>query len=118
MIFGGGGIFGNLIGQISDNFKAKREMKRAIELKKLEIIQTKETADIEWEKIMAEASKDSWKDEFWTVIFGFILLVPIYDPQIAISVFTAFDKAPEWFQYSFMVAVGASFGVKVWKGFK
>lgn len=111
-------IVPNLIGRISDAVKAKRDLKRAIELKKLEIVEKKETADVEWERIMAEQSGGSWKDEFWTIVLGFLLLIPLYDPAKAQVVFKHYADAPEWFQLCVLVAVGASFGVKIWKGFR
>jgi len=112
------GIIPSIIGRVADGFKNKRELKNAIAVKKLDLIQTKETADIEWEKAMAGASKDSWKDEFWTLIFGYLLLSPLWAPEQATAVFQHYTLAPDWFQACVLVSVGASFGVKIWKNLK
>ena len=34
-----------------------------------EVMKVAATHEAGWEKIMAEASKDSWKDEAWTICF-------------------------------------------------
>ena len=70
------------------------------------------TAD--WERIMAEASKSSWKDEWLTILFSIPLLgafIPSVTPYIH-SGFEALEKMPEWYQYFISIIVAASFGVK------
>jgi len=109
------GMVPNLIGRAADHFKNKRELKNAIAVKKLDHIREKDMADVNWEKAMAGASKDSWKDEFWTLIFGYLLLSPIWAPGQMSQVFAAYAEAPQWFQLCVLVSVGASFGVKIWK---
>jgi len=108
-------ILPNIIGKVADGFKHRREIKNAVQVKKLDLIEKKEMVDANWEKDMAGASKDSWKDEFWTLIFGYLLLSPIWAPGQMTKVFAAYAEAPDWFQLCVLVSVGASFGVKVWK---
>jgi len=112
------GMAPNIIGRISDGFKNKRELKNSIELEKIKHVREKGMADVNWEKSMAAASRDSWKDEFWTLIFGYLLLSPIWAPGQMTQVFLAYKGAPEWFQLCVLVSVGASFGVKIWKNLK
>jgi hypothetical protein len=111
-------IVPNIVGRIADHFRHKREVKNAVAIKKLEMIQARDMADTNWEMEQARNSNESWKDEFWTVVFGFLLLIPLYDPTKAAVVFEHYAKAPEWFQLCVLVSVGASFGVKIWKGLK
>ncbi len=111
------GMVPNLIGRVADGFKNRRNLKNAIELKKIEGVHTKEHADIKWEEKQADASKESWKDEFWTLVFGYLLLSPIWAPNQMREVFASYAEAPEWFQLCVLVSVGASFGVKIWKNF-
>ena len=112
------GMVPNLIGRVADGFKNKRDLKNAIALAKLDHVAEKGMADVNWEKAMAAASKDSWKDEFWTLIFGYLLLSPIWAPGQMAEVFAAYAQAPEWFQLCVLVSVGASFGVKIWKNLR
>ena len=69
---------------------------------------------------MADASANSWKDEFWTIV----LSVPIFmigysivvgDPEIVTRVedgFVALSGLPEWYQYLLFIAISSSFGIK------
>lgn len=111
-------IVPNLIGKVADGFKNRRDLKNEIALAKLDFVKEKGMVDANWEKNMAGASKDSWKDEFWTLVFGYLLLSPIWAPGQMTEVFTAYAAAPEWFQLCVLVSVGASFGVKIWKNLK
>lgn len=109
------GMVPNIIGKFSDARKNKRALANAIALKQIEGVQNKDMADINWEKQAMANSKDSWKDEFWTLIFGYLLLSPVWAPQQMKAVFLSYAEAPQWFQLCVLVSVGASFGVKVWK---
>mgnify|MGYP003126375711 CR=1 FL=1 len=69
---------------------------------------------------MADASANSWKDEFWTIILAIPLLcvgysIVVDDPDILIRVsdgFDALDTLPDWYQYLLFLAVSASFGIR------
>ena len=69
----------------------------------------------EWEKVHAKGSQTSWKDEFWTIIFavplvmGFIPGMKVY----ADAGFEALTTMPEWYQYTLVTMVLASFGIRV-----
>lgn len=83
---------------------------------KMSVIQN--TAD--WEVKMADASANSWKDEFWTLV----LAVPIFmigysivvnDPAVierTKQAFEALSTLPEWYQYLLFICISASFGIK------
>lgn len=77
--------------------------------------------DDKWRLIMAKASEGSWKDELLTITFVTILVINFipYEPiqQAMLQGWENLAKAPEWFTWSFMACVGASFGVKGWKSF-
>lgn len=80
---------------------------------------TKATAEIEWEKTMAEASGTSWKDELWTIFFVVILVIS-FIPGMAPYVQTGFDniaQLPDWFGYAVMLAISAAFGKNIVKDF-
>ncbi len=108
-------ILPNIVGRIADGFKHRRDVKNAVAVKQLEFVRDKTMVDSDWEKSAMQASKESWKDEFWTLIFGFLLLMPLWDPVGMKQVFLSYAEAPQWFQVCVLVSVGASFGVKVWK---
>ena len=110
----------NLIGPIANiaggYLKNKAEEKQAKHKAKMKVIEN----DGEWEAKMADASANSWKDEFWTCI----LAVPIFMVGYAIVVddlsvidrveqgFAALSNLPEWYQYLLFIAISSSFGIK------
>lgn len=124
-------IVPSIIGSVSDHFKDKRELnkletmarseiKQAVTKANLEKIAAGQVADIQWEQTMAVGSTTSWKDEFWTIVLG-IPAVMSFIPGMDVFVvdgFAALSGTPLWYQNMLMVAIGAAFGVQVWKKFK
>ena len=96
--------------------KGKADEKKAIQQRKITAIQN----DANWEANMADASKSSWKDEWFSIILSAPLIAVAYsvamDDQAVIvrmdEAFTALNSLPEWYQYLLFIAVSASFGVK------
>jgi hypothetical protein len=108
-------IFNGLTGLVSGYLDRKAEEKQAKHQAKMEVI--KQGGN--WEETMAAASKGSWKDEFWTLVFSIPLLCVFYgamfEPDIINKVdqaFTALENLPEWYQYLLFMAVSASFGIR------
>ena len=103
----------NLVGGYLNN---KHEQAQAKHQAKLQVIQN----DADWESKMADASSNSWKDEFWTIV----LAVPLFclgysvvadDASIVDRVRYSFDvlsTLPDWYQYLLFLAVSASFGIR------
>lgn len=96
--------------------KGKADEKKAIQERKIQAIQN----DADWEAKMADATKSSWKDEWFSLILSAPLIAVAYsvamDDQAIIArmneAFTALNSLPEWYQYLLFIAVSASFGVK------
>ena len=120
-IFGGGiPIIGDLVGAFTDGLKHKRDLKSAIALAKIERINTLDTADVQWDKTMAEGSRDSWKDEWLTVwvtlfVFGIpsviILFMPEYMDRLD-QLYLSMDKIPEWLKIANGIVFAGAFGIK------
>ena len=72
------------------------------------------TGQVAWEGKMADASVDSWKDEFALVV----LLAPailVFIPGMRDYVKEGFEilaTLPDWYQYLLYIAISASFGIK------
>jgi hypothetical protein len=110
----------SLIGPVANiaggYLKNKAEEKQAKHEAKMKVIQS----DSDWESKAVDASANSWKDEFWTIV----LSVPIFmigysivvgDPEIVGRVeqgFVALSGLPEWYQYLLFIAISSSFGIK------
>lgn len=99
-----------------DFLKGKAEEKKAIQQRKINAIQN----DADWEAKMADATSNSWKDEFWSIILALPIAAVAYsvamdDATIIQRVnegFEALNGLPEWYQYLLFIAVSASFGLK------
>ena len=113
-------MFGSIIGAVSgvatsylDSKTAKNKAKAELELKKA-------SGEIDWEIMALEASKESWKDELWTVVFVVILVanfVPSIQPYMQAG-FANLEATPLWVQMGMGASISASFGIKMFKGFK
>jgi len=108
-------LIGPITELIGGFFKNKVEEKQAMHTAKMEVI--KQGGD--WEKSMAGASANSWKDEFWTIVFSIPLILVFYgamfEPNIIERVneaFKALESLPDWYQYLLFMAVSASFGIR------
>ena len=107
------GIVGNLA---SSWIKGKADESKAKQEVKLKAIQSEEN----WEKVMAEGSQTSWKDE-WFVIVLSIPMVGAFIPSLVPYIqqgFIVLDSMPEYYKGFLGAAIAASFGIKglaTWK---
>ena len=123
-------VIGNLIGTVGKVFEkwqerklVRAEGKVAVEKAKVEgeikKIQTLLEGEMEYDKIAAEGMKYSWKDEWFTILLSIPVIMCFipYEPlqaQVAIGFEILKVNTPEWFQYCFIGAIVASFGLKTW----
>ena len=82
---------------------------------KATIMKSAATSEAEWEKIMAQGSQSSWKDEWLTILFSVPLVLCFtgeWGRQTVSDGFAALESMPEWYQYTLGVIVAVSFGVR------
>jgi len=82
---------------------------------KATIMKSAATSEADWERIMAQGSQSSWKDEWLTGLFSIpLVLVFTGDKgrEIVANGFAALEVMPEWYQYTLGVIVAASFGIR------
>jgi hypothetical protein len=82
---------------------------------KATIMKSAATSEADWERIMAQGSQSSWKDEWLTILFSIpLVLVFVGDAgrEIVANGFAALETMPEWYQYTLGVIVAASFGIR------
>ena len=109
-------LLGPAMDLAKDFVKGKAEEKKAIQQRKISAIQN----DADWEAKMADATSNSWKDEFWSVILALPIAAVAYSVAMDDSTiiervnegFAALNGLPEWYQYLLFIAVSASFGLK------
>ncbi len=109
-------LLGPVAGLAKTWMNNRHEQSQAKHQAKMEVISNTAT----WEEKMAEASNNSWKDEFWTIV----LAVPLFclgysvvadDASIVDRVRYSFDvlsTLPDWYQCLLFLAVSASFGIR------
>ena len=113
-------IAGSLVEGQVEKSKAKAKATVARAEAEAEVMKVAATHEAGWEKIMAEASAGSWKDEAWTILFIVIIgmcFIPPLQPYVERG-FDALSRTPEWFQWAMYASIGASFGIRGIKGFK
>lgn len=117
-------IVGNLAGSWlqgkADEKKATSEAKVAKAKAEAEVMKVAATHEAGWEKIMAQGSRDSWKDEAWTTLFIAIIamcFIPPLQPFVERG-FAALETTPDWFQWAMYASIGASFGLRGLKGLR
>ncbi len=109
-------LIGPVTELIGGHFKRKAAEKQATHERKLEVIKT----DASWENKMADATQNSLKDEFWTLILALPLISISYgvmtdNPEVIERVrhgFQVFEELDDWYTYLLFLVVSASFGLR------
>jgi|TARA_R110000744_G_scaffold88772_3_gene172929 hypothetical protein len=82
---------------------------------KATIMKSAATSEADWEKIMAQGSQQSWKDEWLTILFSIPLILSFcgeWGRGVTEQGFGALEVMPDWYQYTLGVIVAASFGIR------
>ena len=99
---------------VTTGVKAKAATMQVTAEAKATALKTAAQSTADWERIMAEASKNSWKDEWLTIVFS-IPLILVFIPSMVPHIQAGFDvltTLPEWYHNVLFLIVSASFGVK------
>ena len=94
--------------------KARSRVKVAKAEAEAEVHKKVATGEIDWEKTMASASGDSWKDEYLVLVLtipAILVFIPGME-DIVQRGFVVLDSLPDWYQNALMIAISASFGIK------
>jgi len=108
------GMAGNWVDGKVEETKAKAVVKVEKAKADAEVQKRIATGEVDWEANMADATKDSWKDEFALVV----LLLPsilVFIPSLTEHVkagFEVLNTLPEWYQYCLYAAILSSFGLR------
>ena len=113
-------MIGQIIGSLGGLAKSYIDAKTTVKITEAEIKKKQLTGEIDWEQSAIEASKDSWKDELWTIVFVLILaanFVPSLQDTMARG-FANLETTPLWVQWGMYASIAASFGIRTVKGLK
>lgn len=109
----------NLAGSWLDAKTSKQAAEAKLKLTEAEakskILLSKETSVADWERIMAQGTQNSWKDEYLVGLFSIPLILVFTGEkgrQVVAEGFVALESMPEWYQYTLGVIVASSFAVR------
>ena len=113
-------MIGGIVQALSGLATSYIDGKTAIQKANAEIKLKQATGEINWEQAAIEASKDSWKDELWTIVFVLILcanFIPSMQDVMAQG-FANLETTPLWVQWGMYASIAASFGIRTMRGLK
>ena len=113
-------MIGQIVSAIGGLATSYIDGKTAVQKANAEIKLKQATGEINWEQSAIEASKESWKDELWTVVFVLILVanfIPSMQDVMAVG-FANLETTPLWVQWGMYASIAASFGIRTMRGLK
>jgi len=113
------GVATNAVSGYVETKKAKAEL-AVTEIKaKTKLKEDQIAGRVAWEQSAVSQMENSWKDEFWTVVFGAILLscfLPWTQSYVKEGFLFLEQSTPSWFSTCLILIISASFGIKTVKG--
>jgi hypothetical protein len=98
--------------------KAETDIKVAKAQAEAEVYRTSATSEMLNEQALTSQMAGSWKDEFWTIIFGGILVasfLPFSQPFVKEGFIFLENSTPTWFSTCLYICIGSSFGYRFGK---
>jgi len=116
-----GGLFSSWQERKLVKAKGKIDLERAIADGQIKRVQTAIDNNQQIDLIATKGMMHSWKDEWFTILLSIpVIMAFIPVPEIQALVATGFqilkDDTPEWYQYCFIGAIVASFGIRSFGG--
>ena len=122
-------MLGNLISPIAslantwlqgrvDKARAETEVKVAKARAEAKVYETEATSSFLNEQALTNQMGESWKDEFWSLIFGAILIcsfLPWTQPFVKEGFIFLEESTPNWFANMLYIIIGSSFGYRFGK---
>ena len=98
--------------------KAETDVKVARAKAEAKVYETEATSSMLMEQNLTAQMAGSWKDEFWTIIFGGILVgcfLPWTQPYVKEGFVFLQESTPNWFSNMLYIIIGSSFGYRFGK---
>ena len=108
------GLAGNVVDGYVETKKAKAKQKLIKIEAETSIIEKQIKGEIDWDVEAIKGSKESWKDEYLTILFSIPLLLCFlpWTVEYVERGFAALAQTPDWYKYTLGIIVSASFGIK------
>lgn len=112
-----------IIGDLASGWlKGKAEEKAAVSAAKVakaqaeaKVMEVAATHEAGWEKIMAQGSVHSLKDEYLVILFSIPLILAFcgdWGRDVVEQGFAALEAMPEWYQYSLGAIIASTFAIR------
>tara|TARA_R110002020_G_scaffold216046_3_gene423417 strand:- start:1358 stop:1708 length:351 start_codon:yes stop_codon:yes gene_type:complete len=108
-------MIGQIIGSVVGLATSVIDSKTQIKLTEAEIKKKQLTGEIDWDLAAIQATQNSWKDEWITLLFSIPLILAFcgdWGNSIVQAGFLALETMPTWYQYSLGGIVSASIGIR------
>lgn len=108
------GVASNAVEGFIETKKAKAKQKLVKIEAETSIMEKQIAGEIEWDVEAVKGSKESWKDEYLTILFSIPLLLCFlpWTVEYVERGFAALAMTPDWYKYTLGIIVSASFGIK------
>ena len=114
------GLISPLVGLVSSFVKGKQDLAKVKQKAKLvtitadaEVKRKVASGEIAWDNKMADASANSWKDEYLTILVSIPLILAFVGYEdVVMRGFVALEAMPDFYKTAVGVVFAASFGVK------
>ena len=112
-----GGIFGSWQERKMVKAQGKDDLERAITEGRIKKVQSAIDNDQQIDLMATRGMMHSWKDEWFTILLSIpVIMAFIPIPEVQALVGAGFqilkNDTPEWYQYCFIGAIVASFGIR------
>ena len=108
-------MIGQIISSIGGLAASIIDSKTQLKLTEAEIKKKQLTGEIYWDIAAIQATQNSWKDEWITLLFSIPLILAFcgdWGNAIVQAGFAALEGMPKWYQYSLGGIVSASIGMR------
>lgn len=108
-------MIGQIISSIGGLAASIIDSKTQLKLTEAEIKKKQLTGEIDWDIAAIQATQNSWKDEWITLLFSIPLILAFcgdWGNAIVQAGFASLDGMPRWYQYSLGGIVSASIGMR------
>ena len=99
-----------IVGGVTDSFKGKRAIKKAIVENKVRLAQSKQEHNQAWE--LKQLANVGYKDDVLFYAFIGVFVWAGFDPEGSQEFFTNINTLPEWFLKTWFWVVASVLGVK------
>ena len=99
-----------IVGGITDSFKGKREIKKAVVQNKIRLAQSEQEHNQDWE--LKQLENRGYKEDVLFYAFILMFVWAGFDPDGSQKFFTNINTLPEWFIKTWFWLVASVLGVK------